>query len=205
MSEKYGHIMDRIKVTDEMHSRIMHGVRTAAVEKPKPLLFAKARRYIAAAACLAVIIAGALTLYGIINKEWEQPPLLTAPGSDEYSSAFELSSALGFEVRDAEKLPFVPDEVIYTAIINEIAEITYIGSGQTAVLRISQGSEDNSGDYNEYPQVKQAEINSLKITLKGGPDGFSLAVWEEGGLSYSLGLSVPADEQELLAAAESVK
>ena len=62
---------------------------------------------------------------------------------------------MGFSVEEAEHLPFAPQEVLYTAFDSGLAQVEYRGeNGQTALLRKSQGPEDNSGDFNQYPDVK---------------------------------------------------
>ena len=61
-----------------------------------------------------------------------------------------------------------------------LAQVEYCGeNGMTALLRKSQGTEDNSGDFNQYPDV----------TFKGADGQFTLALWQKDGFSYSLNLS----------------
>ena len=54
-------------------------------------------------------------------------------------------------MEEAEHLPFAPQEVLYTAFDSGLAQVEYRGeNGQTALLRKSQGTEDNSGDFDQY-------------------------------------------------------
>ena len=77
-----------------------------------------------------------------------------------------------------------------------MAEIVYSGEGQTATFRKSVGSEDNSGDYNAYANIKNIQIGSLTVTLKGNGDEYTLAIWSADGYAYSIGLSNGISELE---------
>ena len=60
---------------------------------------------------------------------------------------------MGFSVEEAEHLPFAPQEVLYTAFDSGLAQVENRGeNGQTALLRKSQGAEDNSGDFDSVPR-----------------------------------------------------
>lgn len=54
-------------------------------------------------------------------------------------------------------------------------------------FRISEGTEDNSGDYNTYADVRTISVGTIKVTLKGdAEDADVLAIWSADGYSYSL-------------------
>ena len=117
----------------------------------------------------------------------------------EVTSSEELSEAVGFTVADIE-LPFVPEQRIYTAFGTELAQIQYQGEGQSAIFRKSVGTEDNSGDYNSYPETTEIAAGPVQGTLKGESGTYTLAVWTDGEFSYSLALTegLPAENWEVL-------
>ena len=199
MKGRYDDIMDRVQVTDEMRARVLEKVRQADLSAPKERQRAPAawRRWGAMAACLAVIIAGGLALPHLLPQGGtEDPPVLTGPGMEEMDSRAALEQAVGFSMEEAETLPFAPQEVLYTAFDSGLAQIEYRGeNGQTALLRKSQGPEDNSGDFNQYPDVEERELDGHTVTLKGADGQFVLALWQEGGFAYSLSLSQGQDAQ----------
>lgn len=81
-------------------------------------------------------------------------------------------------------------------IAGGLAQVEYRGeNGQTALLRKSQGAEDNSGDFDQYPDVKTLDTAGIDVTLKGAEGQFTLALWQEDGFSYSLSLSQGQDAQ----------
>ena len=88
------------------------------------------------------------------------------------------------------KSPFAPQEVLYTAFDSGLAQVEYRGeNGMTALLRKSQGMEDNSGDFNQYPDVKTLTTADADVTFKGAAGRFTLALWQKDRFSYSLNLS----------------
>ena len=196
---RYDDIMDRVQVTDEMRARVLEKVRQADLSAPEERQPAPAawRRWGAMAACLAVIVAGGLALPHLLTPNGtEDPPVLAGPGMEEMDSRAALEQAVGFSVEEAETLPFAPQEVLYTAFDSGLAQIEYRGeNGQTALLRKSQGPEDNSGDFNQYPDVETLAAAEADVTLKGAEGQFVLALWQEDGFSYSLSLSQGQDAQ----------
>ena len=104
----------------------------------------------------------------------------------EYSSAQELSDAVGFVIKDIQAVPFEPTEVIYRVISGKLAEIVYIADGEKLTVRKSAGEEDNSGDYNDYPVYVAAEIEGAKVNILGYEDGFNLSTWYDGEYFHSV-------------------
>lgn len=104
----------------------------------------------------------------------------------EAGSVEELSKMVGFEVNNLTVLPFDVTETTYMSYWGELAEITYLGDGQTATYRISLGDEDISGDYSDHPSVIKVNVNETTVTLKGNDEKYNLAVWNDDKYSYSI-------------------
>ena len=54
---------------------------------------------------------------------------------------------------------------------------------------LSVGTEDHSGDWNEYPAQQTITAAGCTVTLKGETGSYTLAIWTDGNYSYSLSLS----------------
>lgn len=119
-----------------------------------------------------------------------------ANGMMEVNSIDELSAAVGFLVSEVEGLLFAVENEVYTSYWDEIAQIEYTGEGETAVFRKGTGTDDVSGDYNVYSNVKEITVGANTVTLKGNTDSFTLAVWTDGDYSYSLDISSGLSEDE---------
>ena len=185
---KYDEVMEKLEVTPEMRARILQNVETQMAEpckKPNRL-----RRFAALAACLAVLLMGAMALPKFISSPVpEESETMIANGMVEVTSKEELSEAVGFPVKSAQSLPFFPQSIYYTSYWGEMAQIDYANGGSTACFRQSLGEEDNSGDGSEYPAQKSLTVNGCAVTLKGEADSYTLAIWQDGTYSYSLSLS----------------
>lgn len=185
---KYDEVMEKLEVTPEMRARILRNVEAQAAQprkKPNRL-----RRFAALAACLAVLLVGAMALPKFISSPVpEESETMIANGMVEVASKEELSEAVGFPVKSAQSLPFFPQSIYYTSYWGEMAQIDYANGGSTACFRQSLGEEDNSGDWNEYPAKESFTVNGCAVTLKGERDSYTLGIWSDGTYSYSLSLS----------------
>lgn len=188
---KYDEAMDHIQLTPEMRARVLKNVEQQAAKpsgKTRPV--SSLRRFGALAACLAVLLVGALALPKMISQPAQkEPETMIANGMVEVTSRDELSSAVGFPVKSAQTLPFFPQSIHYTSYWGDMAQIDYANGPASACFRQSLGQEDNSGDWNEYPAQTEAELFGYTVTLKGETDRYTLAVWNDGTYSYSLSLS----------------
>ncbi len=207
--KKYDEIMNKIEVDEAMRGRILSYVENLNLEtekavksreesKIRQLRRRTVRNITAAAACIAILL--------VCTFAW---PKLTGPGEletkesvsiangmVEVNSIDELSAAVGFQVSEVEGLPFAVENEVYTSYWDEIAQIEYTGEGETAVFRKGTGTDDVSGDYNVYSNVKEITVGANTVTLKGNTDSFTLAVWTDGDYSYSLDISSGLSEDE---------
>lgn len=215
--KRYDEIMDHIRVTDDIRSRILENIEAGdiAAERRRKQTGRMAAKLLSMAACLAVIIIAASALRSPVQvstsddlqpNEGDEPGFVQG-GADivELDSAAALFAAVGFEVDDID-LPFTPEQTEYISYWHELAEIDYTGEGKTACCRKAAGTEDCSGDYNVYTNVTELEANGTTVTLKGDAGQYTLAIWTDGSYSYSLsltdGLSL-SDWQTLISSIQS--
>ncbi len=201
MAKSYEEIMERVVVTDEMKTRILHRIQSESFETspaPKVVPFRNYKRIASLAACFAILAAGVWGAARLAAPAAETPPdygVQAVPNMAEASSAEELSELVGFEVGDVQGLPFEPAEAVYTAWWGEMAEIRYRSGEAEAVFRKSAGTGDISGDFNSYDTVRELTAGDITATLKGDSGTYLLAVWSRDGFSYSLSISSGAPEE----------
>lgn len=189
----YRELMEQVNLTPEARERILTNVQQADLspqaEKvvPFPRRRQTWRRWASLAACLAIV--AALFAVPLLREQPDTaPPVQVLPPFRQVDSLDALSEAVGFPVTEVSKLPFDPVSTTYTAYDEGLAEITYTGSGgQTATYRQSCGTEDNSGDYNLYPDTQT--LPDQNATLKGQDGLYTLALWIDDTYTYSLNLS----------------
>lgn len=67
-----------------------------------------------------------------------------------------------------------------------MSDIRYTGNNQEISFRKAQGNQDISGDYNDYQNVIEENINDTTFTLKGNNDTFNCIIWSKNDFSYSI-------------------
>ena len=197
----YREMMERMELTPEMRARILEHVQQAdlspeqAVREPKKVTtLASRRKYAGMAAGLAVLIAACAVMPAVLTKNGDQNQtpdenVQVTWDYQEYDSAQALSAQMGYEVSDLEGLPFEPQTVVYASIGTDLAQIEYQTGDMTVYYRKSPGTEENSGDYNQYEKIDTISAGSQQVELRGSADGYVLAVWTDGDFSYSLSFS----------------
>lgn len=101
----------------------------------------------------------------------------------------DAEKAVGFEI----EFKGIDEVINYSTISDETLEIEFKGG----YLRKAKGSDDISGDYNEYATVKKVDVDGKSVTLKGNGELFNLAIWIDGEYSYCLGFDGGATETEI--------
>ena len=96
------------------------------------------------------------------------------------------------------------DNKIYRAMNNEMLEVIYVnGEDETGRVRKARGSEDISGDYNEYAETETVSVGGVDVLYKGDAELVKLAVWTNDGYTYSVSseAGLTADEMTALVSA----
>lgn len=120
-------------------------------------------------------------------------------GIVELEDAVALSEAVGFPVEDLTSLPFEVRQVNYCSYFNDFAEIDYTGDGQSLSYRKAKGTEDISGDWNEYSNERHLTVDDWDILLKGNSEKYTLAVWTDDTYSYALSFEQEVTEEKITA------
>lgn len=203
---KYNEIMKNIEVTPEMRERILKNISEKTAPKKQPFLV-KYKAWFAAAACLAIFVTGGIILTKMSGAPIVELPsdVQTQPDFVECENISELSEKIGFEVQEPQNLPFEFDNVSYTMLWGELAEISWTNGDEYAgYFRMALGSEDISGDYTSYPEIITVAVDGLDVTLKGENGQYSSAVWTDDKYFYSLNLTAAISEEQFTAIIETV-
>lgn len=187
-----------------------------AEQKKKAMRFTPCVRYASIAACAMLVIG-----VGIFAITQHSGNIIDTPAQSEeadssdfvqygnpyaeYDTLEEAENTIGFEIS-------VPDsyggytEPYYAVIEGKILEVQYYnGDDRGMIISKSRGSEDISGDFNEYNTVTETEVNGNTVTIKGNGDEFGLALWVSGDYSYSVSVSSGISENALKEIIEKIK
>lgn len=186
---KYDEIMDRVEVTLQMRQRVLRNLEQAQTGKKKSLVW---RQVMSLAACVAIVLC---CWYAWKPRQQDQGVQMGSQ-IENVGSLDALSQKTGIPMEELTGLPFEVTETEYVSYWGNLAEIQYFGQADSACYRKSIGTEDNSGDYNEYAKEKTTEVSGCVVTLKGSMDGYLLATWTDGTYAYSISLSAPVSEEE---------
>jgi len=80
-----------------------------------------------------------------------------------------------------------PFEIVDT--LDEAAKIAGFSLEKTHEglrIRKAVGTDDISGDYNEYKEENIVKVGNLEVTEKGNDGNISVASWTDGTYSYSI-------------------
>lgn len=188
---KYEEIMDRVALNPEMRQRVLRNVEAARIQKRKRVV----RQLTALAACLAIALCGWFVWQ---PRQVQEPDVMAIPQIEEMGSVEALSAKTGIPLKELTGIPFPVEQTQYVSYWENLAEIEYSGGADTLCYRKSQGTEDNSGDYNVYDREETAEIAGSTVTLKGEGDTFTLATWTDGSYAYSVSLTTPLSQETFL-------
>ena len=184
---KYEEIMNRVTVTPEMRQRVLRNVEAARIQKRKRLM----GQLTALAACLAIALCSWLVWQ---PRDVQEPDVMAIPQIEEAASIDELSAKTHIPLAELTGIPFPVERTEYVSYWENLAEIQYFGGSESLCYRKSQGTEDNSGDYNVYDREETTKVGENSVTLKGTDEGFTLAVWTDGGYAYSISLTTPLSQ-----------
>ncbi len=143
--------------------------------------------WFAAAACVILAFTG----YYAVRRQTipEDETVAVGVPYQEMGSLEEAEAAAGFDLSVPETV--LSGEKVSIAVYDGgMIQVTYgraDGKETVCYIRKAEGTEDISGDYNEYAEVTVQTIHGKEVTLKGNDGTISAAVWTSDGYSYAVG------------------
>lgn len=127
-------------------------------------------------------------------------PRTWGPGTDEetgivigmpspfsvFSSLEDAEKAIGFKLTLPEKMPEGYSQKAIEVIKNDLIQVFYENGEKEILIRKAKGSDNISGDYNEYSESKTLTIGSVQVSTKGNDGKVSIATWVDGEHTYSV-------------------
>ena len=106
----------------------------------------------------------------------------------EVKNLDEASKIAGFSLEVPETYEDYKKQVIQAIEDDMIEVIYYDENSEHEGLRIrkAKGTDDISGDYNEYKDVETVKVGDFEITEKGSEGSISVATWNDGTYSYAI-------------------
>ena len=106
----------------------------------------------------------------------------------EVKNLDEASKIAGFSLEVPETYEDYKKQVIQAIEDDMIEVIYYDENSEHEGLRIrkAKGTDDISGDYNEYKDVETVKVGDFEIIEKGSEGNISVATWNNGTYSYAI-------------------
>ena len=149
---------------------------------------------------IALVVVMSLTALAGCGGNQKEPPLKELNGLKPHHSAnTQISNPFQecANLDEAAKLAGFPLTVPNAPTSVQVMDGTMIQADYEngMCIRKAPGSEDISGDYNDYSQVETKD----GLTLKGEGDTVSLALWTKDGYSYSVSVANALSKTDMLA------
>ena len=106
----------------------------------------------------------------------------------EVKNLDEASKIAGFTLEVPETYEDYKKQVIQ-AIEDDMIEVIYYDENlehEGLRIRKAKGTDDISGDYNEYKDVETVKVGDFEIIEKGSEGNISVATWNDGTYSYAI-------------------
>lgn len=103
-----------------------------------------------------------------------------------FETLAEAEKLAGFSVILPVKLREGYTQKAIEAIENEMLQIIFENGEDMLVIRKAKGSDDISGDYNEYSENETMTVGSLQVSTKGNSGKVNTATWVNGEYTYAV-------------------
>ena len=142
--------------------------------------------------CLAVVSCGKKEE---VKEEVAQATEASQPADVGVPNPFEIVDTLDEAAKIAGFSLETPTEyadyksIVIQAIADDMIEVIYFDAEKTHEglrIRKAVGTDDISGDYNEYKEENVVKVGELEVTEKGNDGNISVASWTDGTHSYSI-------------------
>lgn len=143
------------------------------------------------------------------NGKWDGKPASTVV-TQTADAEYIINPIEGFDtIEEAQKvLKFkvtVPKELLgkynikyISTISRDLFQICYISNQGDILFRMGQGTEDISGDYNNYKTNNIVNINGNNVKLKGDDNLIKVAVWSINDMSYSISVDAGMKQDDII-------
>ena len=135
----------------------------------------------------AVIIGGDPATWGPGN----QPDVEIPNPYTDCDTLADAARKAGFDLTVPNAVNGATDQLYRVMTLDgKMLEVIYqSGEDETARIRKAPGTEDISGDFNEYAQTDKVVIGGAEVTMRGSNDMVCLATWTVDGYTYAVSVA----------------
>ena len=120
----------------------------------------------------------------------------------EYSSVSKAAKAAGVPFKAPKKLG--SHKLTTILAMKGLVDLRYTKGDNEICVRKGTGTDDVSGDYNEYKSVTTSDIMGIPVEIRSNGKGIKGVVWTDGTYSYSITSKKPMSEKFLISIATAL-
>lgn len=157
---------------------------------------------------IIALVLCAVCLLALAGCNKKEPESGVANPWKEAASMEEASAEAGFFLTAPETVEGYESKTyrVCTPEGSRIIEVTYRNvNDETVCIRKGEGSEDISGDYNQYDAVGTVEVGDVRVNMRANGESVRVATWQDGGFTYSAAFSAGMENAAAVAIIEQVK
>ena len=106
----------------------------------------------------------------------------------ECTTLADAAALTGYDFTVPDSVDGYPDVTIAVLESEQLTEVQYSSGNARLCLRKAPGSDDISGDYNQYAESNAVDVDGRSVTLQGNDGQVQLATWLDGDYTYSIGI-----------------
>lgn len=100
----------------------------------------------------------------------------------------DAAALTGYDFTVPDSVDGYPDVTIAVLESEQLTEVQYSSGNARLCLRKATGSDDISGDFNQYAESNAVDVDGRSVTLQGNDGQVQLATWLDGDYTYSIGI-----------------
>ena len=100
----------------------------------------------------------------------------------------DAAALTGYDFTVPDSVDGYPDVTIAVLESEQLTEVQYSSGNARLCLRKAPGSDDISGDYNQYAESNAVDVDGRSVTLQGNDGQVQLATWLDRDYTYSIGI-----------------
>lgn len=135
-------------------------------------------------------------------QEEDTPSVGIANPWSEYSSVSKAAKAAGVPFKAPKKLG--SHKLTTILAMKGLVDLRYTKGNNEICVRKGTGTDDVSGDYNEYKSVTTSDIMGIPVEIRSNGKGINGVVWTDGTYSYSITSKKPMSEKFLISIATAL-
>lgn len=126
----------------------------------------------------------------------------------EVASLEEAAAEVGFSMNAPAAVEGYESKTIRVCIPegSRIIEVTFRNVNDEKVcIRKGEGSEDISGDYNQYDAGGTMDVGGVTVNMRANGESIRVATWQKDGFTYSITLSAGMVTDAVVAMIEQIR